>query len=103
MSTGWSGGSKPTNTSTIASPTQAAPTAGVKVTPNATGDVEISFWVSAATTMTFTFGPVTGAEYVLLASAAPQGEFFNKRIPAGWSYIITWISGGLSTVTTENV
>jgi len=90
---------KASNTSATATASTPAPTTGSAFVPAANQDCELSFVVTTASTFTVTYGPTTGAEHTIISGVAlPIGTFFNKRIPAGWSVIITGTIADLGSI-----
>lgn len=78
-------------------------TSGTAFVPSELIDCELSFNVvaSVAGSYEITYGPSTGAEYTVTSGTslvAGGDDFFSKRIPAGWSVIVT-----LTSVTLGNI
>jgi hypothetical protein len=96
-----------TNSNTSAGvtiPTAVTVTSGSAFTPATGSDCEIFFIVTAAGTLTMTYGPSTGAENPLVtAVAVPLGASFTKRIPAGWKVVITLTTATISSVKLQSV
>jgi hypothetical protein len=81
------GGSNTAGTVVLTVPT---PSTGVAFVPSANQDCDLTFFVKTAAAFTVTYGPSTGAENTILTSTTlPVGVMFSKRIPTGWSVIIT--------------
>jgi hypothetical protein len=92
-----------TNTAaSAASINQSAVASGT--TNNGTADVELCIVITVAGTYGLSFGPVTGAEFVILAvgSVISLNEVITKRIPAGWKYTQT-VGTAAGTITTQRV
>jgi hypothetical protein len=67
---------------------------GTTYTPSTATDVELTFNISTAGTMTFTMGPTTGTENTVFAAgtAVAIGSVITKRIPKGWKFVLTLAS-----------
>jgi len=76
---------------------------GVAFTPNGTSDSELTFSVSAAGTLTLSFGASTGAEITVFgAIVVVAGTVITKRIPMGWKVIITLVTATIADVLAVN-
>jgi hypothetical protein len=87
-----------TNSDACAAITSPTITSGVSFTPSIFTDVELSFIVAIAGTMTFTMGPSTGTENTVIVGGTSVviGTYIAKRIPKGWVCIITLVTATLS-------
>lgn len=84
------------NTSFAASVVVPAIVSGTAFTPS-TRDSELFFVITAAGTVTMTYGPTTGLENNVIAGVAmPIGASVTKRIPASWKVIITLVTAAIA-------
>lgn len=86
----------------ISTPTIAS---GTAFTPNTSSNSELVVPVTTAGTVTFTWGPSTGAENTLFTSLSMSvGQLIQKYIPKGWKVVITLAGGAvLGTPTVQAI
>jgi len=103
--TNYSGGTAP-NVTTLSSVT---PTSGSAFTPNANQNamvyIPVTAGVSAAATVTITYGPSTGSENTIIASApivVNSSALYSLLVPVNWKAIVT-VTGSSASIASSKV